>query len=105
MAQAEQQKYGIPASVVLGVGLLYSDAGTAAPAVGANSFFGLPCTDDWGGARTEMNGACQREYPTAWTSFRDFSTTVTRGHYAKMRQFGARDYRRWAAGLQELGVQ
>ena len=105
VAQAEQEKFGIPASVVLASGLLYSRGGQAAAVRDLNNYFRLGCTDDWTGPRGTADGACMRRYESAWTSFRDFSLTVTGGPYAKLTQFGPRDYRRWAAGMQELGFQ
>lgn len=105
VAQAEQQKFGIPASIVLGTALLYSEAGNSRVAEADNSYFGLGCTDSWDGVRVnDSNGRCLRSYATAWTGFRDFSLTVTSGRFAPMRQFDERDYRRWARGLQELGL-
>ncbi|MBB4080455.1 hypothetical protein GGR28_003089 [Lewinella aquimaris] len=104
VAQAEQKKFGIPASVILATGLLYSRAGQAAGARDLNNYFGLGCTADWNGATGRSGGECMRRYETAWTSFRDFSLHVTSGSFSRMTQFDARDYRRWSAGLQELGL-
>jgi len=105
VAQAEQRKFGIPASIILGTALLYSDAGSSRLTEADNSYFGLGCTDDWDGVRSSgVDGRCVRSYATAWTAFRDFSVTVSSGQFAAMRQFGAQDYRRWARGLQELGL-
>ena len=105
VAQAEQQKFGIPASIILGTALLSSEAGSNRAAKEGNSYFGLGCTDDWDGVRVSgTDGRCLRSYATAWTGFRDFSLTVTSGRFAPMRQFDERDYRRWARGLQELGL-
>ena len=101
VAQAEQQKFGVPASVHLAAGLLFSQAGQQAA---ANNYFALPCTEDWSGTTDRIAGRCQRSYPTAWASHRDFSTYVTTGRFAAMRQFGPQDYRRWARGLAELGL-
>ncbi|MCP9236870.1 glucosaminidase domain-containing protein [Lewinella sp. JB7] len=103
VAQAEQQKFGIPASVILATGLLYSRAGNAAGTRDLNNYFGLGCSADWNGATGRAAGECLRRYETAWTSFRDFSLYVTSGSFSRMRQFDARDYRRWSAGLEELG--
>ena len=104
VARAEQQKFGIPASIVLATGLLYSEAGTRASARHGNSYFALPCGTGWSGATMEDGNRCVRGYPSAWLAMRDFSTTVTSGNFSRIRQFAATDYRRWAAGLQELGL-
>ncbi len=103
VAQAEQEKFGIPASITLATALLYSRAGAAAGARENNNFFGLGCTADWNGTTGRIGGDCQRRYASAWTSFRDFSLYVSSGSFDRMTQFDSRDYRRWAAGLQELG--
>ncbi|MTB53198.1 glucosaminidase domain-containing protein [Lewinella sp. W8] len=102
VAQAEQGKFGIPASVILANALLQSQAGTSGVATDYVNYFHLPCTTDWPGTRARAHNQCFRRYETAWTSFRDHSLYITQGDFARMRQFGETDYRRWAAGLQEL---
>ena len=104
VAQAEQAKFGVPASVHLAAGLLYSEAGQAAPVHSSNSYFGLRCTADWAGPTGQSAGQCLRAYETAWAAHRDFSVYVTSGEFGRMRQFGPQDYRRWARGLEELGL-
>lgn len=103
VAQAEQEKFGIPASITLAGAMLFGQAGEAAVAKEYQNFFALGCTDDWSGPTTRANGRCYRTYENAWTSFRDHSLYITSGRYAPMIQFGETDYRRWAAGLEELG--
>ncbi|WP_116108081.1 glucosaminidase domain-containing protein [Lewinella sp. IMCC34191] len=103
VAQAEQEKFGIPASVILATGLLYSRSGKGTTAQSLNNYFRLPCGADWQGATGQADGSCLRRYESAWTSFRDFSLTLTAGEYTRLAQFGPRDYRRWSAGMQELG--
>ena len=105
VAQAERDKFGIPASVILAVGLLQSQAGQAVGTQQLNSYFGLGCAGNWAGATGYVGGNCLREYETAWASFRDFSTYVTAGEFGRLRQFSERDYRRWALGLEELGFE
>ncbi len=72
----EQQKFGIPASVMLSAALLQSEAGTRSIAANSFNHFGLPCSDSWTGKRTEVDG-CFRAYESAWESFRDFSKYIT----------------------------
>ena len=105
VAQAEQEKFGIPASIGLAAALLYSRGGEAAAVRDLNNYFQLGCTADWSGDRGTADGACLRRYESAWTSFRDFSLTLSSGEFARLAQFGPRDYRRWAVGLEELGFQ
>ncbi len=103
VAQAERDKFGIPASVILAVGLLNSQAGQAPATRQLNNYFGLGCDRGWAGPTGYAGGSCLREYETAWASFRDFSIYSTEGEFARLRQFDGRDYRRWALGLEELG--
>ncbi|MEO0731501.1 MAG: glucosaminidase domain-containing protein [Bacteroidota bacterium] len=103
VAQAEQEKFGIPASITLGVALLYGKAGQHPAARDHNAYFALPCGADWPGTTAQVNGACLRTYTTAWTGFRDFSLYLTSGKYTALGQFNSTDYQRWAAGLEELG--
>lgn len=103
VAQAEQEKYGVPASITLASALLYGRAGQADAAKQHHNYFALRCGADWPGATGRTAGQCYRAYENAWTSFRDHSLYVTSGPYAAMTQFGNTDYRRWAAGLEELG--
>jgi len=103
VAQAEQEKFGVPPSITLANALLFGKAGLHEAAQQYNSYFALPCGDDWPGPTARAGGHCIRTYETAWTSFRDYSLYVTSGRYAPLRQFGETDYRRWAAGLEELG--
>ncbi len=103
VAQSEQEKFGIPASITLATGLLYSRSGKAAAVSQLNNYFRLPCSSDWQGESGLADGECLRSYENAWTSFRDFSLTITAGEFSRLGQFGSRDYRRWSAGMQELG--
>lgn len=103
VAQAEQDKFGIPASITLANALLYSAAGTTESATSHNNFFALGCTDDWAGMSGQTGAGCVRAYESAWTSFRDHSLYLTSGKFSPLTQFTETDYRRWAAGLEELG--
>lgn len=102
VAQAEQDKFGIPASITLANSLLFSVAGTNEAARTYNSFFGLACTTDWPGPTGRADQGCVRSYESAWTSFRDHSLFVTSKQYATLRQLSETDYRQWAAGLEKL---
>ena len=103
VAQVEQEKFGIPASIILASALLHGQAGEAPPAKTYLNYFALGCQDEWSGATGRIGGRCVRAYENAWTSFRDHSLYLTSGKYEAMTQFSETDYRRWAAGLQELG--
>lgn len=103
VAQAEQEKFGIPASITLASALLQGRAGVAPAAAQHHNFFNLACGNDWPGATAREGGRCIRAYENAWTSFRDHSLYITSGNYNALTQFSETDYRRWAAGLGELG--
>ena len=104
VAQAEQEKFGIPASIVLASGLLHSKAGTGTGIEAFNAYFDLPCDEEWRGSTGRVAGTCVRAYQNAWTAFRDHSLYLTSGRYQRLTQFGPNDYRRWALGMEELGV-
>ncbi len=101
VAQVEQEKFGIPASITLAGALLHSQAGTAAVAVGSNNYFGIGCDDDWRGTTSRVGLRCVRAYDNAWTSFRDHSLYITTGDYAPLTKLSKSDYRAWAAALEE----
>lgn len=73
VALAEQEKFSIPASVILAVAMMHSTAGTRDLTVQANNHFGLPCDADWRSACQSFHGNSYRKYDSAWSSFRDFS--------------------------------
>lgn len=102
VAQAEQDKFGIPSSITLANALLHGRAGKADAAAQHQNYFLLACGDDWPGGTARTNGRCVRTYASAWTSFRDHSLYITSGKFSPLLQFGETDYRRWAAGLEEL---
>lgn len=104
VAVSEQEKFGIPASIVIANALLHSLAGTTELAgVGANNHFAIPCTHDWQGPQHTYSGQCYRKYENAWTSFRDHSFYITTGSYAHLRQLSATDYNGWAEALEKAG--
>ena len=102
VAQAEQDKFGIPASITLANSLLHTAAGTSEGAAKHNNFFALTCSKDWAGLTGSTGDGCVRAYESAWTSFRDHSLYLTSGKFSPLTQFSETDYRRWAAGLEEL---
>ena len=102
VAVTEQEKYGIPASVVLANALIQSFAGKRDLTTTATNHFNLPMTTDWLGEKAKIGGKEYRKYPTAWLSFRDHSLFITTGKYKTLRQFSSKDYKAWARGLEEL---
>jgi len=105
VALNEQQKYGIPASIVLGHSLLMSEAGSSYLSEAGNNYFATPCTTDWEEGSILFRGNCFREYETAWMSFRDNSLYLTTGRMSAFtKDLGHTDYRGWAKSLQRAGV-
>lgn len=104
VAEAEQEKFGIPASIILANGLLHSTAGRASGVSQGHNFFALPCTEDWRGP-TWQDGEdhCLRRYDNAWMSFRDHSLYLTTGDFRELTRLAATDYQGWAEGLEDQG--
>ena len=99
VAVTEQQKYGIPASVILATALHQSFAGNRDLSTESNNFFALPCTGGWKGGCENYQGRRYRRYATAWESFRDFSLFARENFsYLKGENFSA-----WASGMQKAG--
>lgn len=102
VAEAEQEKFGIPASITLAHSLLYSQAGLNPLVSKGNNYFCLPCTDDWKGQTQDgEKGECLRRYDNAWMSFRDHSLFYTTGQHASLRQLSGKSYQVWAKALEE----
>jgi hypothetical protein len=102
VAETEQEKFGIPAAIILANSLLNSQAGKAPYAVQGNNFFRLTCSEDWKGqTQDDDRGNCLRSYDNAWMSFRDHSLFFTTGAHAAFRDIPASNYRAWAAAMND----
>lgn len=102
VAMSEQEKFGIPASIILGNALLGSLAGEREMAIEGNNHFALKCTEDWQGESGRYEGRCYRHYDIAWTSFRDHSLYLTTGKMARYVQaLEPADYENWARVLEK----
>ncbi len=102
VAQGEQKKYGVPASVLLATAMLMSQAGSSEPARKGNNHFALHCTQDWKGESGQYSGVCLRHYANAWTSFRDCSLFLTTGPNARLCPDNT-NYKEWAKALGNMG--
>ena len=110
VAQAEMEKFGIPASIKLAQGLLESDAGNSPIARDNNNHFGIKCF-----SRNCRKGHCSnfqddshkdffRIYPSAWESFRAHSLMLRqKERYQTLFKLPPTDYRAWAAALSKAG--
>lgn len=102
VAISEKEKFNIPASVILASALLHSRAGTVDFSKNENNQFALQCDQKWFGEKTSLNGKCIRKYNSAWLSFRDHSQYITSGKFETLKRLGAKDYKKWSKGLEEL---
>jgi flagellum-specific peptidoglycan hydrolase FlgJ len=107
-AIAEMEHFGIPASIQLAQGLVESRAGYSKLAQANNNHFGIKCF-----SKTCPKGHCSnftddhhkdffRKFPSAWESWREHSKLLSNDYYKRLHQSG-RDYKKWAAGLHQLG--
>ncbi len=87
VAQAEMQKYSVPASVKMAQGILESTAGQLPATLSSNNHFGTPLAG--------------RNYESAWESWRMHSE-VLKERYATLFNHG-NDYKKWTKGLKEAG--
>jgi len=101
VARNEQEKFGIPASIILANALLHSRGGQSPAAVKAKNHFSIHCTDDWMGDQWEGDEACYRSYENAWTGLRDRSFFLTTGKFSHLRKLDPKDYKAWAKGLEK----
>lgn len=101
----EQQKFGVPASVLLAAAYVNSFAGQRDLAQTANNFFALPCAADWQGRSATFDERCYRQYERPWDSFRDFSRLMsTQPWFAGLKQSAGRDWQAWVKGLEGKGL-
>ena len=70
-AKTESQKFDVPASVMLALGIYHRNSPKAFLAKKANNYFAIPCTASWYGSSVTHEDACYRSYKSAWFSFRD----------------------------------
>lgn len=88
VAIVEMRKFGVPASVKMGQGLLESMAGQSAAAVNNNNHFGPSFDKD--------------EYDSAWENWRAHSLFIQH-QFRDLMQNAGTSYRSWAKGLEKQG--
>ncbi|NDP27564.1 MAG: LysM peptidoglycan-binding domain-containing protein [Flavobacterium sp.] len=108
VAQSNMEKYGIPASIILGQAILESGAGTGPLSTEANNHFGIKCHKDWLGESIKYDddsiAECFRKYYNAADSFRDHAVFLTKGsRYSFLFKLNKTDYKAWAKGLKAAG--
>lgn len=101
----EQQKFGVPASVLLAAAYVNSSAGQRDMATTANNYFALLCSGDWQGRTMAFDGRCYRQYERPWDSFRDFSRLLAaQPWYAEGKKTAGRDWQAWVKLLDGKGL-
>src|ERR1700743_526709 len=108
IAIAEEQRSGIPASIILAQGLHESEAGTSELCKMSNNHFGIKCKDDWTGDKVyhddDARQECFRSYSSAADSYRDHTDFLKRGgRCAFLFELAPTDYEGWANGLKKAG--
>lgn len=108
IAEANMAQYGIPASIILGQGILESGAGTGPLSKLANNHFGIKCHKEWTGASVKYDDdaaqECFRKYNQPDESYADHALFLTgRSWYASLFKLDKADYKAWARGLKAAG--
>lgn len=107
VAKDQQQKYGIPASIILAQALLESAAGESELTRNSNNHFGIKCGNDWTGESVrhddDKRHECFRKYKHAEQSFEDHSLFLKKPRYQKLFTLSQTDYKGWAHGLRQCG--
>ncbi|HEX9979667.1 MAG TPA: glucosaminidase domain-containing protein [Flavobacterium sp.] len=108
IAKSNMQQYGIPASIILGQGILESGAGTGPLSTLANNHFGIKCHKEWTGPSVKYDDdeaqECFRKYEQSGESYKDHSLFLTsRPRYASLFELDNDDYKAWAKGLKAAG--
>jgi len=102
VAIKEQERFQIPASIILANGIFHSFAGQGEITLKGKNHFGIKCINDWSGAVLKQRGICYRKYKSAWESFRDHSHYLSQGKFKKLKKYELTDYKSWAKGLEKL---
>ncbi|HMK07109.1 MAG TPA: glucosaminidase domain-containing protein, partial [Flavobacterium sp.] len=108
IAKGNMSKFGIPASIILGQGILESGAGTGPLSAIANNHFGIKCHEDWIGESVKYDDdaaqECFRKYKQPSESYMDHAIFLTsRRWYASLFTLPKNDYKAWAKGLKAAG--
>ena len=110
LAMAQQQKYGIPASVTLAQMYIESAGGKSNLAQTGNNYFGIKCSQQWlaeGKPYSLHHDDKPNEkfcnYATVEESINHHSQFLMGNRYAACRRCAEDDYRGWANGLQAAG--
>ncbi len=106
-AVEEMEKFGIPASIKLGQGILESSVGNSSLAKATNNHFGIKCGKNWIGDvyyhDDDLPKECFRKYNSVRESFEDHSKFLQKPRYSELFLLKKKDYQGWAIGLKKAG--
>lgn len=108
IAKTEQERFGIPASVTLGLAILNSEFGTSIVAGEGNNHLHITCDENPVPMGKGMSGqgihggVCFTRYESAWMGFRAHSELIQRKYQKATNAIGT-DYRKWAKVLDKGG--
>lgn len=107
-AQAEQTRYGIPASITLAQMWLESGGGSSYLAREGKNFFGIKANGNWKGevlyANDDKQHEAFRKYDNVQDSIRDHSMFLLGSRYQKQcGHLDVTDYKGWAQGIKAAG--
>lgn len=108
IAQAEQKKFGVPASISLAQGLIESRAGNSKLAVNNNNHFGMKCFSKHcrKGHCTNFTDDTHKDFflkfSSAFQSWDAHAKLLSSGRYKHLKRYGV-NYRKWATGLKAVG--
>lgn len=109
VAQGEMKKFGIPASVILGLSILHSNYGVSELAQVGHNYFHITCTDNHLAegivGRGTYEEECYIHYQNAWTSFRANSMKLNAAPFKELKAVAGNDYTIWVSGLQKIGLE
>ena len=84
-----RERYGIPAAITLGQGILESAGGTSYLATKGNNHFGIKASSDWDGSTICKPGESvkYRKYASVADCFADHARFLSRKRYASLFRF------------------
>ncbi|BBA17161.1 glycoside hydrolase family 73 protein [Blattabacterium cuenoti] len=103
----EMNKFGIPASIKLGQGILESSSGKSTLSKVTNNHFGIKCGKNWIGDvyyhDDDLPKECFRKYNSVKESFHDHSKFLHQPRYYKLFLLEKNNYQGWASELKKAG--
>lgn len=103
----EMEKFGIPASIKLGQGILESSSGRSLLSKTTNNHFGIKCGKNWKGEFSfhddDLPKECFRKYKSVRESFNDHSKFLLKPRYSKLFHLNKNDYKAWSIELKRAG--